>query len=669
MNMRKKLLLSPADLDRLRQHIQSPRFAAIWDRTRKTADRVAALGTVSFPEDTMEIWYVYRNRSIDLGMALLATGQERYARAAHAVLHELAGRDVDFWQGPHYPNRPRTQIVDGQETLVGELETAQLTMGVALLYDLAYEFLSPEDRALALQLLRQYAHPLLGASVRFQSKKWVMNHLCVISVAWLLALMLLDEPSRDADKALAVHALNLWVGNMESDGSYGEGYHYWAYPVNCLFFAMQALQNHAGAHLQREGRIARAFEWALYHQAGILTEKGYEKPIAAAVNFHDCPRFFQMEAPEALLFANLTGNPVAQWYIDHFLLADLSRPDESLHVYWHRADALLLALYRDEQRVLSPTDAGYAGARCFFDTGYQFLRSGFTMENDLVFAMESGGGTRSRSHEHYDRNSFLLYAGGELFLADPGHSCYRGQLHKAFDTQTKAHATWTLNGQNQHLDYLEMGMLATEARAYTSYHNVARPHQQLHPEISLMASDARRCYAPAWKQYDRRAFLVGGEYILLWDSVDVGDQTGMLTCPLNLNTRDGQMEIAQQGLAFLLTRPRSALSLQIAAAGDQMTVRREKGYLHDAYHIYPDMPVEGKAGSAERLVLETAAPRTECLMLLCPLHRDENAPAFTAVFANGEIRATIRFRGQVDHFTLSSGGAYYCRENGAEYCF
>ena len=184
-----------------------------------------------------------------------------------------------------------------------------------------------------------------------------------------------------------------------------------------------------------------------------------------------------------------------------------------------------------------------------------------------------------------------------------------------------------------------------------------------------MASDARRCYAPAWKQYDRRAFLVGGEYILLWDSVDVGDQMGMLTCPLNLNTRDGQMEIAQQGLAFRLTRPRSALSLQIAAAGDQMTVRREKGYLHDAYHIYPDMPVEGKAGSAERLVLETAAPRTECLMLLCPLHRDENAPGFTAVFADGEIRATIRFRGQVDHFTLSSGGAYYCRENGAEYCF
>lgn len=669
MSERKMLLLSETDIARLRAHIHSPRFAVLWEKTRKTADRIAELGTVSFPEDTMEIWYVYRSRAIDLGIALLATGQERYARAAGSMLRALAQRDVDFWQGPHYPNRPRTQIVEGKEMLVGELETAQLAMGVALLYDLAYTYLTVDERVLALGLLRQYADPLLGASVRFQSKKWVMNHLCVISVAWLLSLMLLSDPGREQDKALAIRALDLWLGNLESDGSYGEGYHYWAYPVNCLFFAMQALANHENIHLQREGRIARAFEWALYHQAGIITEKGYEKPIAAAVNFHDCPRFFQMEAPEALLFANLTGNPVAQWYINRFLLADLSRPEESLHIYWHRADALLLALYREEQPALSPDAAGYAGARCFFDTGYQFLRSGFTMEHDLVFAMESGGGTRSRSHEHHDRNSFLLYAGGELFVADPGHSCYRGKLHKAYDTQTRAHATWTLNGQNQQLEYLEMGMLATEARPYPSYHNAARPHQQLHPEISLMASDARRCYAPAWKQYDRRAFLVEGTYILLWDSVDAGDQTGMLSCPLPLNTRDGQMKIVQQGTAFRLIRPRSALSLQIASAGERVKIRREKGYLHDAYHIYPGMPVEGREGSAERLVLETAAPRTECLMLLCPLGKTEEAPQMTAAFADGEIRAVIRFRGQTDYFTLTGDGAHYRRENGAEYTF
>lgn len=57
-NMRNKILLSRADVERLRKHINDPRFAAIWQRTKATADRVVDLGTISFPEDTMEVWYV-----------------------------------------------------------------------------------------------------------------------------------------------------------------------------------------------------------------------------------------------------------------------------------------------------------------------------------------------------------------------------------------------------------------------------------------------------------------------------------------------------------------------------------------------------------------------------------------------------------------------------------
>ena len=670
MEQRKKLLLSEEDIARLKKHQNDPRFSFIWENTRATADKIAESGSIAFPEDTMEIWYVYRNRCIDLGLMLLATQEERYVRAAHRTLHELAGREVDFWQGPHYPNRPRTQIVDGKETLVGELETAQISMGVALLYDLAYEALSPEDRQLALSLLKQYAYPLLGASVNFQSKKWVMNHLCVLSVAWLYTLLLLPaDEKREEDLALAIHSLELWIGNMESDGSYGEGFHYWAYPVNCLFFAMQALENGKGMHLKNQGRIARAFEWALYHQAGISREAGYPRPIAAAVNFHDCPRFFQMEAPEALLFANLTGNPVAQWYIGRFLLSDLSRPDESLHIYWHRVDSLLLALYRDGQEERTPEEAGYAGARCFADTGYQFLRSSWTMDRDLVFAMESGGGSRSRSHEHHDRNSFMLYAGGELFIADPGHSCYRGERHNTYDTQTIAHSTWTLNGQNQHLEYLEMGMLATEARQYPSYRNAAIPSQQLHPEISLMVSQARRCYEPAWRDYTRRAFLVYGQYVLLWDSVDPGDQAGELTCPLTLNTRDGQAEIRQSGNSLRMIRPRSELYLAAAARGDSLSLRMEDGVLHDAYHIRPHMPVEGEMGSARRLVLTAPAGKLESVLLLCPLAHHEKAPEFQAEFGANEIRVTVLWAGKEDHFLLGKPDMRFERKDGASYAF
>lgn len=669
MMPRTSIFLAAEDVARLRSQIHNPHMARIWERTRRTADRIAGEQSVSFAEDTMELWYVFRNRCIDLGIALLATGEKRYARAAHAVLQDLAQRSVDFWQGPHYPNRPRTQMVDGVETLVGELETAQLTMGLALLYDLAYEHLAEEDRALALHLLRQRAYPLLRASVRFQSQKWVMNHLCVIASAWLAALLLLPKGEREeADFALAVHSLNLWLGNLESDGSYGEGYHYWAYPVNCLYFALQALRNALGMRLEREGRLARAFEWALYHQAGIIREAGYEKPIAASVNFHDCPRFFQMEAPEALLFANLMGNSVAQWYIQRFLLEDLSRPEESLHVYWHRADALLLALYRPEARSLSPQQAGWATARCFMDTGYQFLRSGWNMESDLVFAMESGGGTRSRAHEHHDRNSFLLYAKGELFLADPGHSCYRGALHNAYDTRTRAHSTWAVPGEEQSLAYLEMGMRAEEAQQYPSYYNAAIPAQQLHPEISLVDSQARRCYSPAWRDYTRRAFLVYGRYILLWDSVDTGRPEGGPECPLTLNARDGNLQLRQVANGYRLLRPRGDLYLYAASSDGALSFREEPGILHDAYHIRPGMKVEGKPGSAVRLVLCAGGARFESVMVLYPLEKEETPPEVCVQFDGEAIRVKIAGEAN-DSFFLSGQETRFCRKGGAQYSF
>lgn len=663
------LLLAPGDVARLRTQARNPQMSRIWNRTLSTANRIAEERSLCFAEDTMDLWYVFRNRCIDLGMVLLATGESQYADAAHAILQDLSQRSVDFWQGPHYPNRPRTQVVDGTETLVGELETAQLTMGLAMLYDLGYDMLPEHDRATALDLIRNRAYPLLRASVRFQSRKWVMNHLCVIASAWLIAMLVLPECGRDeGDFSLAVHSLNLWIGNLESDGSYGEGYHYWAYPVNCLFFALQALRNAKDMHLEREGRLARSFEWALYHQAGVIHEAGHEKPIAASVNFHDCPRFFQMEAPEALLFANLTENPVAQWYIQRFLLEDLSRPDESLHIYWHRVDSLLLALYQPHRRSLSPQQAGWAHSRCFMDTGYQFLRSGWTMENDLVFAMQSGGGTRSRSHEHYDRNSFLLYARGELFIADPGHSCYRGALHNSYDTQTCAHSTWAIPGENQSLAYLEMGMRAEEARPFPSYHNAAVSAQQLHPEVSMMCSQARKCYTPEWQDYTRRAFLVYGRYILLWDSVDTGRPGGTVECPLSINARDGNLQVRQEANGYRLLRSHGDLYMVIASGNAAMSVRQEPGILHDAYHIYPGMGVEGKPGSAVRLVLRAEYPHFENIIILYPLKKGDCAPEIRTKFTQNAIIVEIEGEAS-DSFSLSEGKAQFCRKGGAHYFF
>lgn len=664
------LLFGSEEAARLKGRIAQARFQPIWRHCVAIADSMVTHGGVSFPEDTMEAWYVFRNRTLTLSIVWLATRQPGYAQTLRAIVRDLANRSLDWWQGPHYPNRPRTQVYHGETVLVGELETAQLTMGLALILDIAGEALDQDTRALALSMLEERACLLLGNSVRFQSERWVMNHLCVNAVGWLLALLMLpQEKANRVDIDRATQALSLWIGNLEADGSYGEGFHYWAYPVNCLFFGLQALARR-GIRLDNEGRLTRALEWALYHQVGILEDARYGGRIAAAINVHDCPRYFQMEAPEALLYANLLDQPLAQHYMERYLMEPLNRPDESLHAYWHRCDALLLCLF-EEAPALSPADAGLPTARCFFDTGYAFLRSGWE-DHDLVFALQSGGGTRSRAHEHRDRNAIQLYAKGELFVCDPGHSCYRGAAHDAHDTQTYSHSTWTLGRENQHLAYLEKGMLADEARTYTSYQNMAILSQQLHPQIAYVQSQARRCYQPMWRDYTRRAFLVYGRYILLWDSVDAGEAMGTLRSAWLLNNADGQMSLMRTGDAWRMERPKADLHLYFAASAPYEASVTD-GLLHDAYHIHPGQGVQGEPGSGRRLELAFNAGAVELVTVLTPLDKQALPPDITAKRgADGRLMLTISLEGQTDRFELCSNGchsAHYVREGGAVYDF
>ena len=664
------LLFGPEEASRLSRRVLEPRFQPIWRRCLDTAESMVRHGGVCFPEDTMEAWYVFRNRAITLSVVWLATRERRYAETLRAVVRLLAGQPLDWWQGPHYPNRPRTQVYHGETVLVGELETAQLTMGLALIYDIAGEALDAPTRALALSMLREKACPLLGNSVRFQSERWVMNHLCVNAVGWLLALLVLPEETVDREGLRrAAEALSLWIGNLEEDGSYGEGFHYWAYPVNCLFFGMQALARR-GVRLPNEGRLAHSLEWALYHQVGVLEDGRYGGPIAAAINVHDCPRYFQMEAPEALLFANLLDQPLAQHYLERYLLEPLARPDESLHAYWHRCDALLPCLF-EESLALSPEEAGLPASRCFFDTGYAFLRSGWGSE-DLVFALQSGGGTRSRAHEHRDRNAFQLYAKGELFVCDPGHSCYRGPAHDGHDTQTFSHSTWTLNRENQQLAFLEKGMEAEEARAYPSYHNMAVLSQQMHPQIAYVESQAKRCYTPLWRDYTRRAFLVQGRYLLLWDTVDPDAQAGTLHGAFLLNNAEGGLTLERDGDAWRVGRPKADLHMRFVTASPYEAEAAD-GLLHDAYHIHPGQAVQGKPGSGKRLELTFAAGPVSLVTVLTPLDKGASPPRIEAVWeTDGRLSLTVQHEDWTDRFDLAPDrcpAARYARQGGAHHQF
>ena len=681
------LFFKDEDIAKIRSRIKEPRYEALWANIQGVADKVVAAQSVIVEGSTCTEWYYIRNNLMDLAMAALVTEDERYIRTVNKILLKVAESEIEFWQGPHYPNRPRTLVYHGETLLAGELETSTICMGTCTAFDWCYSYLDAEVKEKFPVALWEKGQMLLRNSVRFQSENWVMNHLCVLSVGLTLSSFLLRSLGYDtaSDLAHARKGLNLWMDKIEHDGSYGESYHYWGYPTNCLFFGLQAFRTVENATLENTHRVGNAFSWALHNQVGIYTDvKGFDLPVAVSVNNYDCPFVFQMEAPESLLFAKFFGNPVANWYIDHFLLPNYGRPD-CLHHVWHTCNSILLALDDPEAPRVSPADYMMPVDRYFSDTGFVYMRDSWEhcgdLDGDMVLSLQSGGGGRSCSHEHFDKNSFSLYAYGEYLINDPGHSCYRGQSHHEFDTFAKAHNTLTLSGENQTLAFLEKGMLHDEVHDYRSFHNQAQiVGRNFNPHVSYIASDAHRCYEPYLKDFTRHIWFVRPDYFVILDRIDTRNVQGDPMNGLNYNNIDGKTKFDIAPNVVLAKRPKANVRVEYAFPRNVNFVQSDSK-LHIAYHILPDQAVEGKWGSAIRFTPQPDGkyPRfVDYLYVICPEKKDDEQPVVNLTdvvtkpgedYAMESFTLEVTFRGRTSRFTMHGEDIDFTGSAGEAYRF
>lgn len=677
------LLFPRSQLDAVSVRATTDRYDAVWSSVLTSADAVRTAGSLELPGDTATIYYYARGRLMNLALAAVVTRDPGYVAGYESIVDDLAARGLDFWIGPDYPNRPRYQVYDGRARYTGELETAALASGLVISFDWIKPLLSSPTRERVYGLLLGTAYPLLKNSTLFQSERWVMNHLCVIASALTLVALSLegvraevrppgdDEPILfpredadriaaegipiDADVELISGALGSWMETIDADGSYGEGFHYWAYPVNCLFFALEALANVREVELPEMSCIARSLEWAVYNQLGLYEHPEFDRPVAISVNTYDCPYVFQMEAPEVLLYLRRFASPLAAWYIERFLLADPPRPD-ALHTAFHYCPAALVALDDPEVVPRSPGDLCLPPSRIFHDTGFVYLRDGWSgiasPPGDTVFSLASGGGGRANSHQHLDKNSISLFSRGEYWIVDPGHSCYRGETHGGYDRRTYAHNTLCFDGADQDLAFVEMGMKPEERKPVISHHNraevVCKRHYRL---FDYVASDGRRCYEPWLAAFTRRVWFIHDDYFVVWDRVDAGDHPGSPALGFNLNNRDGALSLEVDGADLRASRPHSDLSVQVltpTSAGFAFS----DGRLHLAYHILPGMPVEGEPGTARRVdfVLDGNSRAFDLVWLIAPLERGEAAPRVRETAhepgAGGVLARSIDFRGR-----------------------
>ena len=217
------------DIPKIRSRTANPRYSAVWTGILNIADKVVAAGGVRTADASCTDWYYIRNNLMDVALAALITEEPRYIDTVNKILMDVAQADISFWQGPAYPNRPRTLTYRGETRLAGELETATICMGVCTAYDWCYSYLREDVKQALLTALKEKGQMLLHNSVLFQSENWVMNHLCVLSAGLTLSSFVLRSAGYDTaeDIANARRGLNLWMDKLEHDGSYGESYHYW----------------------------------------------------------------------------------------------------------------------------------------------------------------------------------------------------------------------------------------------------------------------------------------------------------------------------------------------------------------------------------------------------------------------------------------------------------
>jgi hypothetical protein len=216
--------------------------------------------------------------------------------------------------------------------------------------------------------------------------------------------------------------------------------------------------------------------------------------------------------------------------------------------------------------VTTPDAAGLPTSAQFQDIGYQAFRTGWT-ENDQLLAFFSDNS--DFGHNHFDDNSFILNAGGEWLLTDPGYVDSSTSATTTFTTGTVGHNAMLVNGAGQTIK--SGGALAG---FFTS------------PVFELGVGDATGSYAttPDVTQWKRRIITVKGDYHLIVDNVSLAssgtpemlfhtDKTGKFTAngsPLTVGSplpASFLIEKAKASVTVQLLRPSNAVRLYTRYTG------------------------------------------------------------------------------------------------------
>lgn len=382
-------------------------LGAAWEAVRLTADHFLTQPPVVYRKDGRRLLGRSRealSRLMHLGFAFRMTGDRRYLERSVAEIQAVAA--MPDWNPSHF------------------LDTAEMTMAMAVGYDWLHAELAPEVRALCREAIASkglgpYLDPQARHGWERGRNNW--NQVCHAGmVAGALAL-LEENPQRAVEvvrRALAglPNAMKVY----DPDGTYPEGPGYWNYGTSFNVLLIEMLRSALGTDfgIEQSPGFLKSADFML-HIMG---------PTRRTFNFSDCGTGTGF-SPAMIWFAMKTGRPELLWFERGLLDRALEAARESKgQRHGDRYFPLVLVWARDGLERREPAALNWLGQG---QNPLAVFRSSWTDANAACLAIKAG--TPSASHGHMDIGSFVFDADGVRWSLDLGAEDYNRLEQRGID--------------------------------------------------------------------------------------------------------------------------------------------------------------------------------------------------------------------------------------------
>jgi hypothetical protein len=611
---RKSIFLTDAEKTRLLHAPSTSPTASLLSAMQARVNMRALSPGLVDPTATNEWWHLAGEYLTDAALIHAVRPSAQVDAWLRASVLDIVQRSIAEWSGPPFRSY-------GGGEMVGNLETAHLTWGIGIAYDLASDLFSLEERTEIFSNLREKG--MLPCQRFIEKTNLFHNWNCVLYAGFTVAAAVLGD-----EKALAYAAEWLPVAedHFQNDGSYGESLQYANYAAYSIMLAHEALIRKSSLKTTTFEPYARIVNWASYALF-------YRKPLSGwpimdwprSANFGDCAAIFR---PSGDLLIHIAARArkelplqagLASWLFNtlYFPANEPGPHDLASFGFVNGFGFLSVIMLADAAPAISPVEANLP-VTTSFSGGDAFARDAWDGITTLATRTPSEP-RHASAHLHGDINSFILVHNKERLLLDPGHSCYRNITHE-IEISTSSHNTCTFEipfSASSPAGNLAIPSIANEP-GRTMVQHVGKRRSLIHENgkmsggdpgddggrrlitsrlgsVSVIGSDAAQLYGAPLKTFSRFWVLCGSYALFIVDRIE-SDVPVRTTWNWLLNNRDGLLDYKMERPNKLIVR-RGDAGVKITSFGSGNYSVPIYAMVHDAYHPLPNQRGEGKPGS------------------------------------------------------------------------